>query len=106
MLLLVSVFVLLCAQKSSGFGLSASLRTMGRKKTLKMVDEETLTVRGDEGLLDTARMEKAFKGTGIKVPEGEQLSIGVIGCGLAGMITAMELAEAGHKVRHSHTHVM
>jgi hypothetical protein len=60
--------------------------------------DKALTVRGDEGLLDSARMEKAFKGTGIKVPPEDQLSVGVIGCGLAGMVTAMELADAGHKV--------
>ena len=26
------------------------------------------------------------------------MRVGIIGCGLAGMITAMELADAGHKV--------
>jgi len=63
-----------------------------------MAVEEELTVQGDEGLLDTARMEKAFKGTGVQVPPEQQLVVGVIGCGLAGMITAMELADAGHRV--------
>jgi zeta-carotene desaturase len=34
----------------------------------------------------------------VKNPD-EQLHIGVIGGGLAGLITAMDLADAGHKVR-------
>lgn len=38
----------------------------------------------------------------------EQLRVGIIGGGLGGLITAMDLAEAGHKVRrlvgHIHTH--
>lgn len=59
---------------------------------------ELLKVKGNEGLLDTGRMEKAFKGTGIKVPKDKQLKVGIIGSGLGGMITAMELAEAGHQV--------
>ena len=36
----------------------------------------------------------------------EQLHVGIIGGGLGGLITAMDLAEAGHKVGGSigHTH--
>ena len=30
-------------------------------------------VKGDEGLLDTGRMEKAFLGSGVKVPKDKQL---------------------------------
>lgn len=51
-----------------------------------------------EGLLDTSRMERASKGPGIKVPASQKLKIGIIGAGLAGMITAMDLSEAGHEV--------
>ena len=63
-----------------------------------MVAEPIQRVSGDEGLLDTNRMERAFRGSGIKVPEDKRLKVGIIGGGLAGMITAMELSEAGHKV--------
>lgn len=55
-------------------------------------------VKGDEGLLDTNRMDKAFKGLGYKIPADKRLKVGIIGCGLGGMITAMELSEAGHQV--------
>jgi zeta-carotene desaturase len=41
---------------------------------------------------------RAFIGTGVKIPDGKKLSVGIIGSGLAGMITAMELSEAGHSV--------
>lgn len=58
----------------------------------------TKAVKGDEGLLDTNRMEKAFRGSVVKVPSDKKLKIGIVGCGLGGMITAMELAEAGHQV--------
>ena len=66
------------------------------RSSLSMVS--TLVVQGNEGLLDTARMEKAYLGSGIKIPEGKRLRVGIIGGGLGGMITAMELSEAGHKV--------
>ena len=63
------------------------------------MSEDVLTVKGDEGLLDANRMERAYRGTGIKIPSDKKLNVGIIGGGLAGMITAMELADAGHKVR-------
>ncbi|GAB5360032.1 hypothetical protein AAMO2058_000592600 [Amorphochlora amoebiformis] len=51
-----------------------------------------------EGLLDTSRMQRAENGPGIKLPEDKRQRIAVIGSGLAGMVTAMDLADAGHKV--------
>ena len=42
-------------------------------------------------------MQRAFEGTGNKVPEDKK-KVGIIGGGLGGMITAMELADAGHNV--------
>ena len=56
-------------------------------KSLKM---DTEKVKGDEGLLDPNRMERALKGTGIKVPSEKKLRVGIIGGGLGAMITAME----------------
>ncbi|CAM9234786.1 unnamed protein product, partial [Phaeothamnion confervicola] len=51
-----------------------------------------------EGLLDAARLERARKGPEITVPEEQRLRVAIIGAGLAGMITAMDLSEAGHQV--------
>ncbi|CBN76924.1 zeta-carotene desaturase, chloroplast precursor [Ectocarpus siliculosus] len=51
-----------------------------------------------EGLLDVNRIDRARKGPEIKLPEDQKLKVGVIGGGLAGMITSMDLAEAGHEV--------
>lgn len=56
------------------------------------------TVKGDEGLLDVSRMERAYRGLGTKVSSDKKLKVGVVGAGLAGMVTAMELIDAGHDV--------
>ena len=72
-----------------------------RQQSIRLQSTEAntiLEVKGNEGLLDTKRMEKAFLGSGIKIPSDKKLNVGIIGSGLAGMITAMELAEAGHNV--------
>lgn len=50
------------------------------------------------GLLDTSKTTRAEKGTGIKVPEGQKLRIGIVGAGLAGMVAGMDLSEAGHEI--------
>ncbi len=74
---------------------------MGRqfsKISLQATVEASKKVKGDEGLLDVNRMKKAYEGFGIKIPEDKRLNVGIVGGGLAGMITAMELSEAGHKV--------
>lgn len=41
---------------------------------------------------------RARKGPEIKLPDHQKLKVGIIGGGLAGMITAMDLSEAGHQV--------
>lgn len=66
--------------------------------SMVLEDVNTKRVTGGEGLLDTGRMDRAFKGSGIKIPADKKLKVGIIGGGLAGMITAMELSEAGHQV--------
>lgn len=91
------IFVLLLnVTLADAFLPKMSIKSNRMTSSLKM--QQDLVVSGNEGLLDTARMDRAFKGTGIKVPEHQRLKVGVIGAGLAGMITAMELSEAGHSV--------
>jgi zeta-carotene desaturase len=51
---------------------------------------------GNTAFLNKDLMSRAQNGPG-KVNE-ESLHIGIVGCGLAGMVAAMDLADAGHKV--------
>jgi zeta-carotene desaturase len=51
---------------------------------------------GNDSFLNKDLMARAQNGPG-KVNE-EKLKIGIIGCGLAGMVAAMDLADAGHDV--------
>ena len=44
-------------------------------------------------------VSRAFRGSGVKGPVEKKLKVGIIGSGLAGMVTAMELSEAGHDVQ-------
>lgn len=75
------------------------LRPSVQRMNMKSLKMDTEKVKGDEGLLDPNRMERALKGTGIKVPAEKKLRVGIIGGGLGAMITAMELADAGHDVQ-------
>jgi len=49
-------------------------------------------------LLDDSLTADARRGPTYKVPEGQKLKVGIVGGGLAGMVTAMDLSEAGHDV--------
>ncbi|GKY92853.1 hypothetical protein MPSEU_000254900 [Mayamaea pseudoterrestris] len=51
---------------------------------------------GNDAFLNKDLMARAQNGPGIK--NEESLKIGIIGCGLAGMVAAMDLADAGHQV--------
>ena len=42
----------------------------------KTEDGQAYKVQSNEGLLDTNRMQRAFEGTGIKVPAEKQLHVG------------------------------
>jgi hypothetical protein len=80
----------------NGFMSTWSMRQRLSVNSLRMASE---IVKGDEGLLDPNRMERALKGTSIKVPFEEKLRVGIIGGGLGAIITPMELADAGHDVQ-------
>lgn len=51
---------------------------------------------GNDAFLNEDLMGRAIRGTGIK--SKSKLKIGIVGAGLAGMIAAMDLADAGHDV--------
>ena len=46
---------------------------------------------------DSLRIE-ALKGPGMKIDPSKKLRVGIVGSGLAGMVTAMDLSDAGHEV--------
>ena len=51
---------------------------------------------GNDAFLNENLMERAQQGPG--VVSQSKLKVAVIGCGLAGMVAAMDLADAGHEV--------
>jgi len=51
---------------------------------------------GNDSFLNEDLMARAQNGPGKK--NKEKLKIGIVGCGLAGMIAAMDLADAGHEI--------
>lgn len=72
---------------------------LGNKQMKMAIESSATRVTGTEGLLDSARIDRAFKGSGVKISPQKKLKIGIIGSGLAGMVTAIELADAGHEVQ-------
>jgi len=51
---------------------------------------------GNDAFLNEDLMGRALRGTGVK--SAKKLKIGIVGAGLAGMVAAMDLADAGHEV--------
>jgi len=51
---------------------------------------------GNNAFLNKYLMGRAIKGTGLK--SNSKLKIGIVGAGLAGLVAAMDLADAGHEV--------
>lgn len=51
---------------------------------------------GNDAFLNEGLMKRAIEGPGVK--SKSKLKIAVVGAGLAGMVAAMDLADAGHEV--------
>jgi hypothetical protein len=51
------------------------------------------------GLLDKSNTMRAERGTTVRLDAKDKLKVGIIGAGLAGMVTAMDLADAGHDIQ-------
>eukprot|EP01084_Bolivina_argentea_P222619 376762_1 len=66
----------------------------------KAARENAEGIRGTDkdGLLNTALFQRAANGAGFKIDAKDKLKVGIIGGGLGGLITAMDLSDAGHDV--------
>ena len=53
--------------------------------------------QGNSAFLNKKLMDRALKGPG--VTSKSKLKVGIVGAGLAGMVAAMDLVDAGHEVR-------
>jgi zeta-carotene desaturase len=99
------VILSLLAGACSGFVAPATSKTAIRHATnqkMSTVEEAGFTSEGakkqigNDSFLNQDLMARAQNGPGKK--NEESLKIGIVGAGLAGMIAAMDLADAGHEV--------
>ena len=92
--------LLLGAEAVSSFSIGTPLRTMpARTASPAMVDyvsDSAAAQQGNNAFLNENLMERAINGPGVK--SKSKLKIGIVGAGLAGMVAAMDLADAGHDV--------
>lgn len=102
---LAAACVLLTASVAVAFRPHTAVRTLRTvRSSPAMVAMDTPTDTGFRDQLDTASLlddalsGRAERGPSTRVPADQKLRIGIIGAGLAGMVTAMDLSEAGHEV--------
>lgn len=67
-----------------------------RASTVGLQSQGAAEQVGNDAFLNQKLMDRAAKGPGVK--SEEKLKIGIVGAGLAGMVAAMDLADAGHEV--------
>ena len=76
-------------------------RAAARVRSCRMATEFTSATaadqQGNSAFLNKKLMDRALKGPG--VTSKSKLKIGIVGAGLAGMVAAMDLVDAGHEVR-------
>ena len=83
---------------------AARLRQRATTTMNSVITQPVEAIRGSdkEKLLDLSVLDRAMSGPPaslrVKDKNTEQLRVGIIGGGLGGLITAMDLAEAGHQV--------
>ena len=77
-----------------GFGGFRTRTKMVAVGGIKAPTVEQVQGRDSEGLLDLERQRRAREGPNTVVKKEEKCKIGIIGGGLAGLVTAMDLAQA------------
>mmetsp|Transcript_27079 Transcript_27079/g.42036 ORF Transcript_27079/g.42036 Transcript_27079/m.42036 type:complete len:588 (+) Transcript_27079:102-1865(+) len=98
----IAAAALLLSSSCQAFAPASLLQKVNSPSSLKMVAAETFTSEGakkqigNDSFLNKDLMARAQGGPGIK--NEERLKIGIVGAGLAGMVAAMDLADAGHDV--------
>jgi len=75
---------------------SSAVRSLSDTATDGFTSDGAKTQIGNDSFLNEDLMARAQNGPG--VVNKEKLKIGIVGAGLAGMIAAMDLADAGHQV--------
>jgi len=63
---------------------------------VEYASDQAAAQQGNNAFLNEDLMERAINGPGVK--SSSKLKIGIVGAGLAGMVAAMDLADAGHDV--------
>jgi hypothetical protein len=100
-LTLVTVMAVVAMSSCSAFmsrstSRSSAVRSLSDTATDGFTSDGAKTQIGNDSFLNEDLMARAQNGPGIK--NKESLKIGIVGAGLAGMIAAMDLADAGHQV--------
>ncbi|KAL7509436.1 hypothetical protein ACHAXN_006423 [Cyclotella atomus] len=76
--------------------LTSSLASTATANADEFTSESAKRQIGNDSFLNQDLMARAQNGPGVK--NQERLKIGIVGAGLAGMVAAMDLADAGHDV--------
>eukprot|EP00966_Prymnesium_polylepis_P009134 210526-Prymnesium_polylepis.1 len=63
---------------------------------VEYASDQAAAQQGNNAFLNEDLMERAINGPGVK--SSSKVKIGIVGAGLAGMVAAMDLADAGHDV--------
>lgn len=80
------------------WGLSRSMMKSSKLFVTSAAPLEKIAGSDKLGLLDASNTMRAEQGTSVRLSEQDKLKVAIIGSGLAGMVTAMDLADAGHSV--------
>ena len=99
-----SVLLLLSGHETAAFSISSTPRLQATRapaasmvvETPGFTSESAKAQVGNDAFLNEALGDRALKGPG--VVSKSKLKIGIVGAGLAGMVAAMDLADAGHEV--------